>query len=148
MITRRDLFAIAGASPALLPVTAAAAQPPAPQPEEHEFIQKLSSFDKVARGVVFHCTTSRGKGVDIAFTVCTSEIMRLQMCPDPQLKQMPCLLEIKEKYRVQVRGDFLDAFNRHTLGSIDTNVASPTFGQVTGVLGTRRIIQLGARLDF
>jgi hypothetical protein len=56
--------------------------------------------------------------------------------------------QIKEKYRVQVRGDFLDAFNRHQLGSIDTNVASPTFGQVTSVLGNRRIIQLGARLDF
>lgn len=52
-----------------------------------------------------------------------------------------------EKYRVQVRGDMLNAFNRSVLGGIQTSVTSPQFGQVTGISGTRQV-QLGLRLDF
>ena len=97
MMTRRDLLAIAGTAPALLPGTPAAAQPAATtQLEEHEFIQRMSSFEKTARGAVFHCATSRRKSVDIILTVCTPEIFRIQMCPDAELKNVKCLLEIKE----------------------------------------------------
>jgi hypothetical protein len=52
-----------------------------------------------------------------------------------------------DKYRVQIRAELLNVFNRSTLGSIVTNINSPLFGQVTGVSGNRSI-QLGARLDF
>ncbi len=52
-----------------------------------------------------------------------------------------------EKFRLQFRADFLNAFNRHTFGGINTNVTSPAFGQVTGVSGNRQV-QVGMRLDF
>jgi hypothetical protein len=52
-----------------------------------------------------------------------------------------------EKYRYQLRADFLNAFNRHTLGGIDTTVTDPLFGQVTSVSGNRTI-ELGMRFDF
>jgi hypothetical protein len=56
-------------------------------------------------------------------------------------------LRFHEKYRYQLRADFLNAFNRHTLSGIDTTVTDPLFGQVTGV-GGNRTIELGMRLDF
>jgi hypothetical protein len=52
-----------------------------------------------------------------------------------------------EKYRVQLRAEFLNFFNRHSVGGINTSITSPLFGQVTSVGGSR-VIQLGARLDF
>ena len=52
-----------------------------------------------------------------------------------------------EKYRFQLRADFLNAFNRYNLGGIDTGIKSANFGQVTSASGNRNI-QLGARLDF
>lgn len=52
-----------------------------------------------------------------------------------------------EGYRVQLRADMLNAFNRSTLGGIQTSVTSPQFGQVTSIGGTRQV-QLGLRLDF
>jgi hypothetical protein len=54
---------------------------------------------------------------------------------------------IKEKYRLQIRAEFLNMFNRHQLGGINTSITSPLFGQVTSV-GGNRSVQLGARLDF
>ena len=55
--------------------------------------------------------------------------------------------KLGEKARFQLRADFLNAFNRHVLGGINTAITSPLFGQVTGV-GGNRVIQLGARVDF
>lgn len=52
-----------------------------------------------------------------------------------------------ERYRIQFRGDMLNAFNRSILGGIQTGVTSPQFGQVTSIGGTRQV-QLGLRLDF
>jgi len=52
-----------------------------------------------------------------------------------------------ENRRLQFRADFLNGFNRHTLGGINTTVTSPTFGQVTSVSGNREI-QLTVRFDF
>jgi len=57
------------------------------------------------------------------------------------------VVRFSEKYRFQLRGDFLNAFNRPQWGGIQTNVTNPQFGQVTTVSGSRSI-QLGARLDF
>ena len=52
-----------------------------------------------------------------------------------------------ERYRFQLRAEFLNLFNRHQLGGINTTITSPLFGQVTSVSGNRSI-QLGARMDF
>lgn len=56
-------------------------------------------------------------------------------------------IHVTEKYKFQLRADFLNAFNRPQWGGINTNVTSPAFGQVTSVSGNRQI-QLGARFDF
>lgn len=56
-------------------------------------------------------------------------------------------IRFAEKYRFQLRGELLNAFNRHFLSGVNTGVNTPLFGQVTGVGGMRNI-QLGARLDF
>ena len=53
-----------------------------------------------------------------------------------------------EKYRGQIRAQFLNAFNRHSMGGIQTNITNPQFGQVTGNPGGNRSIEIGARLDF
>jgi hypothetical protein len=52
-----------------------------------------------------------------------------------------------ERNRLQIRGDFLNGFNRPQWAGIQTNVTNPLFGQVTNVIGNRSI-QLGARFDF
>src|SRR4030095_10099403 len=49
--------------------------------------------------------------------------------------------------RMQVRGELLNAFNRHTFGVIVTDVLDQRFGQVTSVSGNRTG-QLGVRLEF
>ncbi len=54
---------------------------------------------------------------------------------------------IGEKYRFQLRGELMNAFNRHTFGGIENRMWKTYFGQVTDVSGYRQI-QLGARLDF
>jgi len=63
---------------------------------------------------------------------------------------------IREKARIQLRAEALDAFNRATLGvdpwsgpngGIITNVTNSLFGQVTEVTGNR-LIQVAVRLDF
>jgi hypothetical protein len=55
--------------------------------------------------------------------------------------------KIGEKVRFQLRAEFLNAFNRGTLGGIQTSVTNTQFGQVTSISGNRQI-QLGTRLDF
>src|ERR1700690_1773765 len=104
MVTRRELLALAGSAPALLAATRADAQPrmqaePGQRElEQHEFVQVISSFEKTSTGVVFHCTTSQGKSVDVTFTVCTPEILRVQMCPAAEMRNVKGLLEIKEDW--------------------------------------------------
>jgi len=99
MVTRREILALAGSAPALLAATRATAEPQVEtETEQHEFVQTISSFEKNGTGIVFHCSTSQGKSVDVNLTVCTPEILRIQMCPDPQLKNVKGLLEIKEDW--------------------------------------------------
>ena len=52
-----------------------------------------------------------------------------------------------ERASFQLRAEFLNAFNRGTLGGINTTVTSPLFGQVTSISGNRSI-QFGTRFDF
>ena len=56
--------------------------------------------------------------------------------------------KFNEKYRGQIRAQFLNALNRHSMGGIQTNITNPQFGQVTGNPGGNRSIEIGARLDF
>jgi hypothetical protein len=56
--------------------------------------------------------------------------------------------KFNEKYRGQLRAQFLNALNRHSMGGIQTNITNPQFGQVTGNPGGNRSIEIGARLDF
>ncbi|MCW5980288.1 MAG: TonB-dependent receptor [Bryobacteraceae bacterium] len=55
-----------------------------------------------------------------------------------------------EAVRVQFRAEFLNLFNRHRLGEIETDASSPLFGQVTGVTDwiDPRKIQFGIRAEF
>ncbi len=56
---------------------------------------------------------------------------------------------IREGFRVQLRAEFLNVLNRHRFSSIETNAASPLFGQVTGVDANQyRQTQVGLRIDF
>ncbi len=55
-----------------------------------------------------------------------------------------------ESLRVQVRAEFLNAFNRTLWGNIQTNTANPLFGQVVGASDwfAPRKIQFGVRADW
>ena len=53
----------------------------------------------------------------------------------------------RERYRWLIRAEFLNAFNRSTLGGINTNVNNALFGQVTSISGYRQI-QLVTRFEF
>jgi hypothetical protein len=56
---------------------------------------------------------------------------------------------IRERFRAQLRLEFLNVLNRHRFGGIDSNAASPLFGQITGIdAGFYRQTQAGMRLDF
>ena len=68
--------------------------------EHHEFVQKMDSFSQVPDGVVFHCHTSDGHSIDVRLTLCTPHIVRIRMCPDPQLQNAKGLLEIKEDWPI------------------------------------------------
>ncbi len=52
-----------------------------------------------------------------------------------------------ERMRLQLRGDFLNAFNHTVFSSVDTNIRSANFGKFTGTRGAR-VIQLNARFTF
>lgn len=56
-------------------------------------------------------------------------------------------IRVAEDVRVQLRAEFLNAFNRSRLGGPVTGVTNVLFGQVTSIGGNRQI-QIGARLDF
>jgi hypothetical protein len=55
--------------------------------------------------------------------------------------------KIREGMKAEFRAEYLNAFNRHFYGGINTNVVSPLFGQVTSVSGSR-VGQVGFRLEF
>ncbi|MBZ5728873.1 MAG: TonB-dependent receptor [Acidobacteriia bacterium] len=56
---------------------------------------------------------------------------------------------VREGMRLQFRLEFFNLLNRHRFSSIETNAASPLFGQVTGMDASfYRQTQVGARLDF
>ncbi len=52
-----------------------------------------------------------------------------------------------ESKRIELRGDFFNAFNRRNLSNPVTDLTNPNFGRIAGQ-GNPRTIQLGFRLDF
>lgn len=52
-----------------------------------------------------------------------------------------------ERFRFQLRGDLLNAFNHTAFNSVDSNIRSANFGKFTGTRGAR-VIQLNARFTF
>jgi len=65
---------------------------------EHEFINTFSSFEKIEKGIVFHCTTSKGTRVEVEVSICSPHIIRLQMYPNLEWKNKKSLIEIKEDW--------------------------------------------------
>lgn len=55
--------------------------------------------------------------------------------------------KISERFRLQFRGEFFNAFNHVNFNAVDTNVDDSTFGRLTGDHLPRNI-QLGAKLYF
>jgi hypothetical protein len=54
--------------------------------------------------------------------------------------------QLMERVRMQLRGDFFNAFNHTNLGGLVTDVSKATFGQLTSA--SSRSVQIGARLSF
>jgi hypothetical protein len=66
-------------------------------------------------------------------------------------------ITIRERLRIQLRGEFFNLFNWHFFSTTGTysnmfafnnDVASPNFGRWTGNVTAPRNVQLGARIDF
>jgi hypothetical protein len=59
---------------------------------------------------------------------------------------------IKERFRIQAKGELLNAFNRHIFSMPDTSPYSATFGRVTGTIDgfgfAQRVLQLTLRATF
>ncbi len=55
---------------------------------------------------------------------------------------------IAERFKVQIRAEFFNVFNRHAFDNPNTSISSPYFGNVQTVGGTPRIGQLGARFEW
>lgn len=56
-------------------------------------------------------------------------------------------VQISERYKLQFRGEFFNAFNHTNFASVDTGLNDASFGQVTSTHLPRRI-QIGAKLNF
>ena len=55
---------------------------------------------------------------------------------------------IDEHRNVELRGTFLNPFNRHGIGGLQTNITSPLFGQYTGQQMGARNIEIALRIGF
>jgi hypothetical protein len=54
-------------------------------------------------------------------------------------------LELPSNVRLQLRGEFFNAFNHTNFNNPNTTVSSTTFGRITGT-GAGRVVQLAAKL--
>jgi hypothetical protein len=52
-----------------------------------------------------------------------------------------------ERYRFQIRGDLLNAFNHTNFSGVDSNIRSANFGKFTSTRGAR-VVQFNARFSF
>ncbi len=58
------------------------------------------------------------------------------------------IITVRERWKVQLRGEFYDVMNRHYWSNPNTNIASPYFGMVQSEQGISRIGQVGLRLQW
>ena len=49
---------------------------------------------------------------------------------------------------VELRGTFINPFNRHGIGGLITNITDPNFGQFTGQQTGPRTVELALRIAF
>ncbi len=55
----------------------------------------------------------------------------------------------RERVKAQLRGEFFNAFNTPQFGRADTNLASASFGTVSGTTNVGpRNVQLGLKVSF
>jgi hypothetical protein len=57
-------------------------------------------------------------------------------------------VEITERFRLQLRGEFYNLFNHHSFQDVTPVITSPAFGTYTSPAQSQRIVQLGAVLAF
>ena len=55
---------------------------------------------------------------------------------------------VYERATIQLKAEFLNAFNRHIFSVPDANPYDSTFGQVNGTIDSQRVIQFTMRLTF
>ncbi|MCC7237460.1 MAG: hypothetical protein IT163_19285, partial [Bryobacterales bacterium] len=58
------------------------------------------------------------------------------------------MFKFDEHRSAEIRGTFLNPFNRHGIGGLQTSIASPLFGQYTGQQMGARNIEIALRLTF
>ena len=58
------------------------------------------------------------------------------------------VIRMRERYRIQLRGEFYDVMNRHYWNNPNNSISSPYFGMVQSENGTSRIGQVGLRIEF
>jgi hypothetical protein len=56
-------------------------------------------------------------------------------------------VRLREKWSMEFRGDFFNAFNRRNLNNPIADMTNPNFGRINGQ-GAARVVQLGWRTDF
>jgi hypothetical protein len=56
--------------------------------------------------------------------------------------------KFSESRYVELRGTFINPFNRHGIGGLITNITDPNFGQFTGQQTGPRNIELALRIAF
>jgi hypothetical protein len=57
------------------------------------------------------------------------------------------LIPLTERFKLQLRGEFFNAFNHTLLNNPDTSVADSNFGRITSARAPR-IVQLALKLTF
>ncbi|HYI97963.1 MAG TPA: carboxypeptidase regulatory-like domain-containing protein [Bryobacteraceae bacterium] len=58
------------------------------------------------------------------------------------------MFKFDEQRNIELRGTFLNPFNRHGIGGLVTNITDPNFGQYTGQQSGPRNIELALRFTF
>ena len=58
------------------------------------------------------------------------------------------MFKMTESANFELRGTFLNPFNRHGIGGLVTNITDPNFGQYTGQQSGPRNIEIALRLNF
>jgi hypothetical protein len=58
------------------------------------------------------------------------------------------MFKVRESAYFELRGTFLNPFNRHGRGGLVTNITDPNFGQFTGQQSGPRNVEIALRFNF